>query len=175
MSDLQQRYESTLSAIRHGASDSDVKQFISFRVGAEDYAIDILAVREIKGWTQTTCLPNQPDYVRGVLNLRGAIVPVFDLRCRFGRGATKATAKHVVIIVSLADRLAGLLVDQVSDILSVSPDAIGPVPEIDAGQSQSWLSGLVTINDAMVVLLSLENLFETTALAGGPSLEQSAA
>jgi purine-binding chemotaxis protein CheW len=175
MSEVQRHYEDTLSAIGRGTNDSDLEQFISFRVGTEDYAIDILAVREIKGWTRTTVLPNQPDYVRGVLNLRGAIVPVFDLRCRFGRGTTEATSKHVVIIVSVADRLAGLLVDQVSDILSVAPDAIGPVPELEAGRSQTWLSGIITVNETMVVLLSLDTLFENVTLTSANAPEQSAA
>src|SRR5271157_4702862 len=96
-----------------------VKQFISFKIGSEEYAIDIMAVREIKGWTETTALPNQPDYILGVMNLRGIIVPVYDLRCRFGMGLTEASRSHVVIIVAARDRMAGLLVDAVSDILTI--------------------------------------------------------
>ncbi len=159
MNDLQQHYEDTLSAIGTGAIDTGLRQFITFRVGEEDYAVDILLVREIKGWTRTTTLPNQADYVRGVLNLRGAIVPVFDLRCRFGQGMTDATPKHVVIIVTVGTRIIGLLVDQVSDILSVNPEAIGAVPEASAGDTASYLAGIITVQEAMVVLLSLDTLF----------------
>jgi len=141
------------------AGSSTIQQFISFRVGEEDYAIDIMIVREIKGWTDATVLPNQPEFVLGVLNLRGTIVPVFDLRCRFGLGLTKATKSHVVIIVSVLDRILGLLVDAVSDILTVDRDQIRAVPEMDRSISSEFLSGIIAVNDGMVVLLSLEKLF----------------
>src|SRR5512146_2675058 len=84
-------------------------QLISFAIGNEQYGVDIMAVREIKGWTEITPLPGQPDYVRGVLNLRGAIVPIVDLRCRFGDGVTQASPLHIVIIVHIRGALVGLL------------------------------------------------------------------
>lgn len=157
----EQTYLETMRAIEQSHSGGGLSQFVSFRVGNDDYAIDILSVREIKGWTRTTSLPSQPDYVRGVLNLRGAIVPVFDLARRFGKDLTAATSKHVVIIVTVKDRLIGLLVDQVSDILSVAIDEIGPIPETDASHQTPFLSGVVTINDQMVILLDLNTLFDT--------------
>ena len=80
-------------------------QFISFAIGDDQYGVDIMAVREIKGWSEITHLPNQPEYVRGVLNLRGVIVPIIDLRCRFGQGLTEAAATHIVIIVQIGTRL----------------------------------------------------------------------
>jgi purine-binding chemotaxis protein CheW len=135
------------------------RQFISFRIADEEYAIDIMAVREIKGWTDTTTIPNQPNFILGVLNLRGTIVPIFDLRCRFGMGLTEATKSHVVIIVTVQDRMMGLLVDAVSDILTVGTNEIRPVPEMDRAAATEFLSGIITVNDSMVVLLSLENLF----------------
>ncbi len=106
-------------------------QFISFRLGEDEYAIDIMAVREIKGWTETTLLPNQPPHVLGVLNLRGAIVPILDLRSRFGQGLTETTPMHVVIIVNVQERTFGILVDAVSDIVTVEPDEIKPVPDTE--------------------------------------------
>lgn len=142
------------------------RQFISFKVGNEEYAIDILSVREIKGWTTTTVLPNQPDFVLGVMNLRGAIVPVFDLRCRFGLGLTQATRSHVVIIVTALNRVIGLLVDAVSDILTVTPEEIRAVPETERERGASeFLTGIIAINEGMVVLLSLEALFGATVIA----------
>ena len=84
-------------------------EFISFAIGDDQYGVDIMAVREIKGWTAITHLPRQPDYVRGVLNLRGVIVPIIDLRCRFGQGLTEATPMHIVIIVQIGARQVGLL------------------------------------------------------------------
>jgi chemotaxis signal transduction protein len=93
-------------------------EFISFSIGDEQYGVDIMAVREIKGWTEITHLPKQPEYVRGVLNLRGVMVPIIDLRCRFGQGKTEATALHIVIVVQVEARLIGLLADRVLDILA---------------------------------------------------------
>ena len=86
-------------------------EFISFAIGNDQYGVDIMAVREIKGWSEITHLPKQPEYVRGVLNLRGVIVPIVDLRCRFGQGVTEATPLHVVIIVQIDQQLVGLLAE----------------------------------------------------------------
>lgn len=153
------------------AASSEPRQFISFKIGAEEYAIDILSVREIKGWTSTTVLPNQPEFVLGVMNLRGAIVPVFDLRCRFGLGLTQATRSHVVIIITVLNRIIGLLVDAVSDILTVNPDEIRAVPDTERDRAGSeFLIGIIAINDGMVVLLSLEALFGATVIAKAGAL-----
>ncbi|HRE21568.1 MAG TPA: chemotaxis protein CheW [Rhabdaerophilum sp.] len=153
-----------IATLQSGASAScDVMQFISFRVGEEEFAIDIMAVREIKGWTETTTLPNQPDYLLGILNLRGTIVPIYDLRCRFGLGLTTATRTHVVIIVAVLERTVGLLVDAVSDILTARGDAIRPIPDMERQGSTQFFSGIITVNESMVVLLSLEALFERAA------------
>jgi purine-binding chemotaxis protein CheW len=159
------------SAQTASPASGSVQQFISFRVAEEEFAIDIMAVREIKGWTETTTLPNQPEYLLGVLNLRGTIVPIFDLRCRFGMGLTTATRMHVVIIVCVLNRTIGLLVDAVSDILTVDSSDIRPIPEVDRtnGDSQ-FLTGIITVNDGMVVLLSLEALFDKSAVPPASSL-----
>jgi purine-binding chemotaxis protein CheW len=159
----------TPSAVEHNGERTH--QFISFKVGTEEYAIDILSVREIKGWTSTTVLPNQPDFVLGVMNLRGAIVPVFDLRCRFGRGMTQTTPSHVVIIVTALNRVIGLLVDAVSDILTVNAEEIRPVPETERERaSAEFLAGIIAVNEGMVVLLSLETLFGSTVIAKAAAL-----
>ncbi|WP_417688315.1 chemotaxis protein CheW [Roseibium sp.] len=134
-------------------------QFISFRLGDDEYAIDIMAVREIKGWTETTSLPNQPSHVLGVLNLRGAIVPILDLRSRFGQGLTETTSMHVVIIVNVSEKTFGILVDAVSDILTVEPAEIRPVPESDKTGGADYLSGIINADEGMVVVLALEELF----------------
>jgi purine-binding chemotaxis protein CheW len=149
---------------KRAAGSGAMQQFISFRIGDEEYAIDIMTVREIKGWTEVTVLPKQPEFILGVLNLRGTIVPIFDLRCRFGLGLTQATKTHVVIIVSVLDRILGLLVDAVSDILTINSDEIRSVPEMDRAVSTEFLSGIIAVNDTMVVLLSLESLFGRDAL-----------
>jgi purine-binding chemotaxis protein CheW len=133
-------------------------QLISFAIGDDQYGVDIMAVREIKGWTDITPLPRQPDYVRGVLNLRGVIVPIVDLRCRFGQGLTKATPLHIVIIVQIAAKPIGLLADRVLDIVSLDVTQIKPVPRVAQAQRVSFLSGLVTTEAGMIALIDLPNL-----------------
>ena len=133
-------------------------EYISFAVGDEQYGVDIMAVREIKGWTEITHLPKQPDYVRGVLNLRGVIVPIIDLRCRFGQGLTEATPLHIVIIVQIGAKPIGLLADRVLDIVSLDESQIQPVPRIAQASRVEFLSGLVTIEGAMIALIDLPNL-----------------
>jgi purine-binding chemotaxis protein CheW len=140
------------------SNSADTIQFISFAIGDDHYGVDIMAVREIKGWTEITHLPKQPDYVRGVLNLRGVIVPIIDLRCRFGQGLTEATPLHVVIIVQIAAQLVGLLADRVSDIISVDPAKIRAVPKVAQSARLDFLSGIVTIENAMIALIELPHL-----------------
>src|ERR1700749_3307859 len=133
-------------------------QLISFAIGDDQYGVDIMAVREIKGWTEITHLPKQPDYVRGVLNLRGVIVPIVDLRCRFGQGLTEATPLHIVIIVQIGTKPIGLLADRVLDIVSLDPSQIQPVPRIAQASRVEFFSGLVTVERAMIALIDLSNL-----------------
>lgn len=142
------------------AASENTKQFITFTIDAEEYGIDIMVVREIKGWALTTMIPNAPTHVRGVINLRGVIVPIFDLRARFGMGLTVPTNMHVVIIVAAGTRTIGLLVDTVSDIISVDPKAIRPVPEMGLPSEEQFLEGLVAMESRMVTLVSLAGLFD---------------
>ncbi len=136
-------------------------QLISFAIGDDQYGVDIMAVREIKGWTEITHLPGQPDYVRGVLNLRGVIVPIIDLRCRFGQGLTEASPLHIAIIVQIASKLVGLLADRVLDIVSVNADEIKPVPRVAQAQRLSLLSGLVLTEGGMIAMIDLPYLLPT--------------
>jgi purine-binding chemotaxis protein CheW len=140
------------------------RQFITFTLGAEEYGVDIMMVREIKGWTDTTALPKAPPYVRGVINLRGIIVPILDLRVRFGMGVTEPTPMHVVIIVNTDTRTSGLLVDAVSDIVSVEPSSVRPVPEMGLPIGDQYLEGLVALDNRMVTLVSLDRLMAMDGL-----------
>jgi purine-binding chemotaxis protein CheW len=144
------------------AASSGPVQFISFAIGNDQYGVDIMAVREIKGWSDITHLPNQPEYVRGVLNLRGVIVPIVDLRCRFGQGITEAKATHIVIIVQISNRPVGLLADRVLDIVSFDMTKVQPVPRIAAASRINFLAGLVTIEDTMLALIDLRYLLSFT-------------
>lgn len=152
----------------HGTdSGKSSKQYVTFLVGRRSYGVDIVQVREIKQWSQTTTLPNQPEYTRGVLNLRGTIVPVFDLRARFGGGLSEATENHVVVIVLIEEQTVGILVDAVSDIITVADESVKPVPGQSFQDEGHALSGLVSSESDMVALLDLEHLF--------PRAEESAA
>lgn len=161
-----QGFDPNSIGMTRGGSDEDTiesgktVQFVSFQVDKSEYGVDIMAVREIQGWVEVTKLPNTPEYVRGVLNLRGIIVPIFDLRCRFGNGLTDATDLHVMIIIAVGDRIMGLLVDAVSDILTVNSEEILPVPEIESRSDQRFLTGLITVQERMVALLEIEKLFD---------------
>ena len=150
---------SSQDSLDRTAVGENTEQFITFTLGEEEYGIDIMVVREIKGWTDTTMIPNAPPHVRGVINLRGVIVPIFDLRARFGVGLTVPTSMHVVIIVAAGTRTIGLLVDTVSDIISVDPKAIRPIPEMGLPTEDQYLAGLVAIENRMVTLVSLSGLF----------------
>jgi len=145
-----------------GAQAADLVQFISFAIGGECYGVDIIAVREIKGWSEITRLPGQPAYMRGVLNLRGAVVPVLDLRCRFGQGMTEPSPLHVLIVVLIDQQLVGLLADSVSDIVAVDPAKIKPVPRVAHHEDGGILSGIATVDDKMITLIDLGRLLSAS-------------
>ena len=161
--------------MRSGRDDGNVRvaalttEFISFAVADEQYGVDIMAVREIKDWSAITQLPNQPDYMRGVLNLRGVIVPIIDLRCRFGNGLTDATPMHVIIVIQIDGETVGLLADQVLDIIAVDPSQIQPVPKVSHDARTGFLSGLVAIEKTMIALIELKSLLAAQITARPPT------
>jgi purine-binding chemotaxis protein CheW len=143
------------------AAAAELAEFVSFAIGDHQYGVDIMAVREIKEWSNVTQLPKQPEYVRGVLNLRGVVMPIIDLRCRFGQGLTEATPTSIIIIVQIGERQVGLLADRVLDIVSFERGKIQPVPRTTQGASADFLSGLVTDDETMIALIDLRNLLAT--------------
>jgi purine-binding chemotaxis protein CheW len=157
---------SPLDPLMHTADTEGVqtRQLVCFTIGDETYGIDIRAVREIRAWSATTLLPNAPDFVRGVINLRGTVVPILDLRARFGRGQTEPTKVHVVIVVSIESRVVGILVDTVSDILAVVETDIRPVPEIGGADVQEYLDGLITQGDQMIALVAADRIVAPVAV-----------
>lgn len=154
-------------------SSADQQQFLTFTVGEEVFGVDIMKVREIKGWQEVTRLPNSPEYLRGVMNLRGVILPIFDLRCRFGLGLTAAESKHVIIIIALEKRSIGILVDAVSDILTVTGNEVKPAPEMEGESAidEKYVSGLISVDQRMVILLDMERLFESETAQNQPETE----
>lgn len=140
------------------AGNGSASEFIAFRIGVQECCIDIMSVREIRGWTPATALPHAPSYVRGVINLRGSVLPIIDLSERLGFLPTETSARQVIIVVQIRAQIIGLLVDAVSDILSQSTDAIQPTPNIAKGSVQSFLRGVLAIDGRMIGLIDLDSL-----------------
>ncbi|MHA6323957.1 chemotaxis protein CheW [Roseivivax sp. CAU 1753] len=142
----------------HERRKSDVqgqrRELVTFRIGEQDFCMDIMLVREIRGWTEATVLPHAPDYVLGVINLRGAVVPIVDLASRLGLAALEPGPRHVIIIVADGSRLTGFLVSAVSDILGVSETEIQSVPNLNDA-SVSFLSGVITTKARLLRILDV--------------------
>lgn len=140
----------------------DVNQYLTFLLADEEYAIDILKVQEIRGWTSVTSLPNVPDYVLGVLNLRGILVPIINLRNRFNMPTVVFNATTVVIIVKVIDdkdeRVVGLVVDAVLDVCKINDEEINPAPDVSSVIGGDYIKGLATINEKLVILLAIDDL-----------------
>jgi len=135
-------------------AEGNSMQLIAFMIGEQVYGVEITTVREIRAWNGATHLPNTQEFVRGVINLRGTIVPIFDLRARFGDGLTSTTKNHVVVVMSVGEKWVGILVDAVSDILTISKKDVHKVPGGDHMDSE-LLNGIVTHENRMVGLIDL--------------------
>lgn len=146
---------------RTASAESQVNQYLTFALAGEDYGVDILAVREIRGWAKVTRIPQSPPFILGVLNLRGAIVPIMDLRGRFGLPEQERDALTVTIIVAVEGRHFGMVVDAVSDVLDVDSKQVREVPNFGQAVSADYLSGLVPSGERMVLLLQVERLLRS--------------
>ncbi|HVI34567.1 chemotaxis protein CheW [Phenylobacterium sp.] len=140
------------------------RELISFRIGSQEFCVDIMDVREIRGWTPATALPQAPAFVRGVINLRGAVLPIVDLGARLGLGAADPTARHVIIVAQVEKQIVGLLVDAVSDILTVSDDMIQPTPDVASEMVRNFVRGLLAIDGRMVSFISLDRVLPESEL-----------
>lgn len=146
------------SLVAGGATATISNEYLSFAIDSQYYGIDLLSVREIRAWTEVTHLPNTPDFVRGIINLRGTVVPIYDLRVRLGGGRTTPSRMHVVIVVVAVNGTFGLLVDSVSDILSIDRQALQPVPETNMATGDRFLNAIVAREERMVSIIDLDRL-----------------
>jgi purine-binding chemotaxis protein CheW len=151
----------------------ETRQIVTFKIDDRTFGIDVGAVREIKGWQETTPLPHAAPYVRGVINLRGVILAVYDLRNRFGLGPTEATRTHVIMVVDVGEITAGLLVDTVSDIVDVPVDSIRPAPSVTLGGLE-LIEGLAILAEDVVALLNLPTILADGSTVTASSLNQAA-
>lgn len=154
----------TSYASHAGAMDDTDPQteVVAFRVGSQEYCVDIMTVREIRGWTQTTSLPHVPPYVRGVINLRGTVLPVIDLAVRLGGKAGEPTDRHVVIVAQVGRQTVGLLVDAVSDIMSIAKSSVQTTPDVASEIARTFIKGLIASESRMICLVELHDLLPKT-------------
>jgi len=137
-------------------------EFLSFTLGKEEYGIDILKVQEIRGYDAVTVLANTPEFIKGVINLRGIIVPIVDMRIKFNLGNVTYDQLTVVIILNVAKRVVGMVVDGVSDVISLTSEQIKPAPEFGAALDTQYLMGLGTVDDRMLILVDIEKLMTSS-------------
>lgn len=161
--------QSAEKTTNHGLASSGQKQFLSFLLDEEEYGVDILRVQELRGWTPVTRVPDMPEYLRGVLNLRGAIIPVVDLRCKFGLAPVEYGPTTVVIVVKVdsgsTERIMGIIVDAVAETYTLDLEKIQPAPKVGSAINARFITGLVAQSERMIVLLDIDQLMNSDELA----------
>ncbi|MDY7219666.1 chemotaxis protein CheW [Denitrificimonas sp. JX-1] len=155
-------YSSTADA---AAGEAHNREFLVFSLGSEEYAIDILKVQEIRSYENVTRIANVPDFIKGVTNLRGVIVPIVDLRIKFNLESVEYGVQTVVIVVNVGERVVGIVVDSVSDVMTLTPEQIKPAPEFGMVLSSNYLSGLGSVDERMLVLVDIDKLLNSEEMA----------
>jgi purine-binding chemotaxis protein CheW len=141
------------------------QEFLTFTLGPEEYAIDILKVQEIRGYEKPTTIANAPEFLKGVINLRGTIVPIVDMRIKFNVGKAEYTQFTVVIILNVASRIVGMVVDSVSDVTSMNDSQIRPAPDFAATVDTKYINGLGTLGERMLIVVDIEKLMVSPEMA----------
>ncbi|MCB4812305.1 chemotaxis protein CheW [Methylovorus menthalis] len=141
---------------------TNAKEFLTFVLGNEEYGLEILKVQEIRGYDAVTKIANTPEFIKGVVNLRGRIVPIVDLRIKFNLGKVEYNEFTVVIILNLNGRIVGMVVDGVSDVMSLQPNQIRAVPDIVASIDTKYIVGLASVEEKMFILVDIEQLMSST-------------
>ncbi|WP_395338619.1 chemotaxis protein CheW [Ningiella sp. W23] len=145
-------------------TNEEHQEFLTFVLGDENYALDIMTVKEIRGYENVTKIANAPDYIKGVLNLRGDIVPIIDLRLKFEVGEATYDEFTIVIMLMIGERIVGIVVDEVSDVIKVEDSEIKPPPEFGVAFDSAYLHGLTTINEQMIILVNIQKLISSDEL-----------
>ena len=146
------RHEASRAASQAGG------EFLTFRLGAEEYGIDILRVQEIRSYEQPTRIANAPSFIKGVVNLRGVIVPIVDLRMKLGCDSAEYNSFTVVIVLNVKGRVVGAVVDSVSDVLELASEAIKPAPEMSSSVDAGFITGIGSVSNRMLILMDIESL-----------------
>jgi purine-binding chemotaxis protein CheW len=146
------------------AHDGNGSEYLAFTLGSEEYGIDILKVQEIRGYETVTRIANAPEFIKGVINLRGIIIPVVDMRIKFNLGTPTYDQFTVVIILNIAGRIMGMVVDSVSDVTTLAPDQIKPAPEMGTAFNSDYLTGLGTVDERMLILIDIDKLMSSSEM-----------
>jgi len=141
------------------------QEFLSFTLGTEEYGIEILKVQEIRSYEQVTKIANAPDFIKGVVNLRGIIVPIVDMRIKFNLGHAEYNESTVVIILNVAGRVVGMVVDSVSDVIALTGEQIRPAPDFSSTMDVAYITGLGTVDQRMLILVDIEKLMSGSDMA----------
>jgi purine-binding chemotaxis protein CheW len=146
------------------AHDGSGSEYLAFTLGSEEYGIDILKVQEIRGYETVTRIANAPEFIKGVINLRGIIIPVVDMRIKFNLGTPTYDQFTVVIILNIGGRIMGMVVDSVSDVTTLAPDQIKPAPEMGSAFNSDYLTGLGTVDERMLILIDIDKLMSSSEM-----------
>ena len=152
-------------------SNPTAGEFLTFTLGEEHYGVDILKVQEIRGYDAVTRVPDAPEYIKGVINLRGTIVPVIDLRLKLRLREARYDSLTVMIVLNVEDRVVGIVVDGVSDVVPLSQEQIRPTPEFGAAVDTRFISAIGTLDERMLILLDIETLLDSADLGAAPAQE----
>ena len=133
-------------------------ELIAIRIGSQEFCVDVMCVREIRGWTPATPLPQSPSFVRGVINLRGTVLPIVDLAARLGFASAEPSDRHAIVVAQIGNQVVGLLVDGVSDILTITPEQIQPTPDVASDMAKTFVRGVIVTDGRLIGLIALENL-----------------
>ncbi len=143
---------------------NSIREFLTFKLGQEEYGMDILRVQEIRSYEQPTRMANTPAFIKGVVNLRGVIVPIVDMRIKFNLDKVEYDAFTVVIVMNIASQIVGMVVDGVSDVISLTEDQLRPVPQLDSGIGSDHVLAIGSVQDRMLFLLDIEKLMTSSAM-----------
>lgn len=161
---MQANTQTQNSAADQHAIAEEQQEFLTFVLGEENYALDIMTVKEIRGYEEVTKIANAPVYIKGVINLRGDIVPIVDLRIKFNVGEPTYNQFTIVIMLMVGDRIVGIVVDEVSDVIKVQESDIKPPPEFGVAFDSAYLHGLSTVNEQMIILVNIQKLISSDEL-----------
>ena len=139
-------------------ADQGFRELVTFRVGDQDFCIDIMMVREIRGWTPATILPHAPDFVLGVINLRGSVVPIVDLSARLGLNASVPDDRHVIVIAVVGTQTVGFLVNAVSDIIGISQSDVQPTPDVTSEATRTFVEGVIVTKERMLRIIDIKTV-----------------